>query len=57
LENGKVIGWGQSNYLSTETNIISIFLTTNLKRETVTKNAIIPAVLRLGTNNIKTQKY
>lgn len=39
-----------------KTNIISIFLTTKLTRENVTKNALIPAVLRLGTNNIKTQK-
>lgn len=39
-----------------KTNIFSIFLTTKLTRENVTKNALIPAVLRLGTNNIKTQK-
>lgn len=47
------------HFLNTEkfkTNIISVFLTTKLTRENVTKNALIPAVLRLGTNNIKTQK-
>ncbi len=47
------------HFLNTDkfkTNIISIFLTTKLTRENVTKNALIPAVLRLGTNEIKTQK-
>ena len=39
-----------------KTNIISVFLTKRLKRDSVTKEALIPAVLRLGTNNIKTQK-
>ena len=39
-----------------KTNIISVFLTTKLTRQDVTRNALIPAVLRLGTNNIKTQK-
>lgn len=39
-----------------KTNIISIFLTTELDRKNVTKEALIPAVLRLGTNNIKTQR-
>lgn len=39
-----------------KTNMISIFLTKKLTRENVTKEALIPAVLRLGTDNIKTQK-
>ena len=39
-----------------KTNIISIFLTKKLTRENITKEALIPAVLRLGTNEIKTQE-
>ena len=39
-----------------KTNLISVFLTKKLTRENVTKEALIPAVLRLGTNKIKTQK-
>ena len=39
-----------------KTNMMAIFLTKKLTREGVTKEALIPAVLRLGTNNIKTQK-
>ena len=39
-----------------KTNLFTIFLTTPLSRETVTKNALISAVLRRGTNNIKTQE-
>jgi len=39
-----------------KTNIISIFLTKKLTRENVTKEALIPAVLRLGTDKIKTQE-
>lgn len=56
VENKKGI---KIHFINTEkfkTNIISLFLTTKLTREDVTKNALIPAVLRLGTNNIKTQK-
>ena len=37
-----------------KTNIIAIMLTTKLNKENVTKNAIIPAVLRRGTANLKT---
>lgn len=37
-----------------KTNLISIILTTKLNKENVTKNAIIPAVLRRGTANLKT---
>ena len=39
-----------------KTNVMAIFLTTKLTRENVTKEALIPAVLRLGNNQIKTQK-
>lgn len=38
-----------------KTNLYSIFLATPLNRETVTKNALIAAVLRRGTQNIKSQ--
>lgn len=37
-----------------KTNLIAIMLTTKLDKENVTKNAIIPAVLRRGTANLKT---
>lgn len=39
-----------------KTNLVSIFLTKRLDKENVTKEALIPAILRLGTNKIKTQK-
>ena len=39
-----------------KTNLISVFLTVPLNRETVTYNAIIPAVLRRGTNKLKSQE-
>lgn len=39
-----------------KTNLISVFLTVPLARETVTANAIIPAVLRRETANLKTQE-
>ena len=38
-----------------KTNLFAIFLTTPLCRENVTKNALISAVLRRGTNNLKSQ--
>lgn len=38
-----------------KTNLFAIFLTTPLSRECVTKNALISAVLRRGTNNYKSQ--
>lgn len=38
-----------------KTNLFAIFLTTPLDRENVTKNALISAVLRRGTNNYKSQ--
>lgn len=39
-----------------KTNLIAIILTTKLNRENVTKNALIPAVLRRGTKSLKTQE-
>ena len=39
-----------------KTNLISVFITTPLVRENVTKNALIPAILRRGTKNMLTQE-
>ena len=39
-----------------KTNLVAVFFTTKLERETVTANALISAVLRRGTNNMKTQE-
>lgn len=39
-----------------KTNLIAIMLTIKLDRENVTKNALIPAVLRRGTKELKTQE-
>ncbi len=39
-----------------KTNLVSVFLTTQLTRENVTKNAIIPAILRRGSKNMPTQE-
>ena len=39
-----------------KTNLISIFLSLPLERETVTKNAMIPAILRRGSKTMKTQE-
>lgn len=39
-----------------KTNLLSIFITTPLEKENVTKNALIPAVIRRGTKNIKSQE-
>ena len=38
-----------------KTNLFAIFITTPLSRATVTKNALISAVLRRGTKNLPTQ--
>ena len=38
-----------------KSNIVSVFLTTTLTKQDVTKNALISLILRRGTNNIKTQ--
>ena len=37
-----------------KTNLIAVMLTTKLKQGNVTKNALIPAVLRRGTANLNT---
>ena len=39
-----------------KTNLFAIFLSTPLKRENVTLNAILPMILRRGCNKIKTQE-
>lgn len=39
-----------------KTNLYAIFLATPLKRENVTKDALLTAVLRRGTKNLKTQE-
>ena len=39
-----------------KTNLIAVMITTKLEKETVTKNAIIPAILRRGTVNMPTQE-
>ena len=39
-----------------KTNLIAMFLSTNLNRNNVTKNAVLASVLRRGTNNLKTQE-
>ena len=39
-----------------KTDLISVFLTVKLNREEVTKNALIPSVLRRGSKNMQTQE-
>ena len=39
-----------------KTNLVAVFLTTKLERETVTSNALISAVLRRGSHTLKTQE-
>jgi len=39
-----------------KTNLIATFLSLPLEKESVTKNALIPAVLKRGTKNLKTQE-
>lgn len=39
-----------------KTNLITIFLTIPLSREGVTKDTLLPAILKNGTNNLKTQE-
>ena len=39
-----------------KTNLIAIMLTTKLNRENVTKNALIPTILKRGTKNLRTQE-
>ena len=39
-----------------KTNLVCVLLTVPLEKETVTKNAIIPFLLKRGTENYKTQE-
>ena len=39
-----------------KTNLFAIFLSKPLERENVTQNALIPAVLRMGTSNLESQE-
>ena len=39
-----------------KTNLMAIFITVPLNRETVTFNSILPAILKRGTQNLKTQE-
>ena len=39
-----------------KTNLIAVFLTTELNRKNVTKNALISSILRRGTKNLNTQE-
>lgn len=39
-----------------KTNLMSVFLTSKLSREDITKKALILTILRRGTNNLKTQE-
>ena len=39
-----------------KTNLIAVFLSKKLERENVTKNALIPAILRRGSKTLKTQE-
>ena len=39
-----------------KTNLIAVFLTTELNKENVTKNALISTILRRGSKNMNTQE-
>ena len=39
-----------------KTNLLAVFMLTDLNRENVTKNSLIPAVLRRGTTKLQTMK-
>ena len=39
-----------------KTNLIAVFLTTKLQRETITKNAVISSILRRGSKEMPTQE-
>lgn len=39
-----------------KTNLLAIFITTDLNKEEVTKNALIPMILRSGSKNMKSQE-
>ena len=40
-----------------KTNLMAVFITTPLNRERVTFDTVVPAVLKRGTNNLKTQEH
>ena len=44
----KGINFHKINTNKFKTNLFAVFLTTSLKRETVTENALLPLVLRRG---------
>lgn len=47
------------HFIKTElfkTNLAAVIITTPLKRDTVTENALIPFILKRGTNNLKVQE-
>lgn len=46
----------QINTNKFKTNLIAVFLTTELNRQNVTKNALISAILRRGSKKIQTQE-
>lgn len=49
----------KAHYINTDlfkTNLIAIFVTEKLSKETVTMNTVIPAVLRRGTESMPTQE-
>ena len=54
IKNGIKLHTIQTNKF--KTNLIAVMLTTKLNRENVTKNALIPMVLRRGTQKLKTQE-
>lgn len=54
IENGIKIHKINTNKF--KTNLLAVYLTTKLNRETITKNALMLAILRRGTNNLKTQE-
>lgn len=54
IKNGIKLHTIQTNKF--KTNMIAVMLTTKLEKSSVTKNALIPAVLRRGTESLKTQE-
>ena len=54
IQNG--ITLHQINTDKFKTNLIAVFLTTQLNRQNVTKNALISSILRRGTKNLTTQE-
>lgn len=54
IKNGIKLHTIQTNKF--KTNLIAVMLTTKLQKENVTKNALIPAVLRRGTASLRTQE-